>query len=439
VRFLCQLLFVSLVCARPASAGELTLIGRTPFVESPRPGVRVNARSFYTSRDGVALKSFHDVQTRSDAADIAYERFSLDNGKTWSEPASITTQQKTDAGVKRNYPCTAIVDPTNNTLVEFWLSGLLPNDNPLEGMQHWTLRYRLSRDGGRTAFHEGPVVQAGGDFSEQHPFPELHIGKNSIMIGDKACAPIRLKSGTLLQPVQITPLGPNGKYFNPGGGYTYHDAAVLIGKWNEQGLIDWTMSQRIVADPARSTRGMLEPTVAEFSGDRILMVMRGSNQSKPHLPAHKWFSVSTDNAQTWSKPEPWTDTADVAFHSPSSCSQLLSHSNGTIYWIGNLSEANPNGNLPRYPLVIAEVDPVSLKLNRETLCEIDTRREGELAGTQISNFSAHEDRETGDILIHCSPINRTLAQDANGKPLRINWTSNAWLYQIRPSQTADNQ
>ena len=251
------------------------------------------------------------------------------------------------------------------------------------------------------------------------------------MIGDQASITIRLSDGDLLQPVQIAPLGPDGEYHNPGGGYTYHDAAVLIGKWNDRRLIDWTVSERVVGDPNRSTRGMLEPTVAEFPDGRVLMVLRGSNHGRPDVPAHKWYSVSEDRGRTWSKPRPWMYTKDVAFYSPSSCSQLLKHSNGSIYWIGNISNSNPNGNLPRHPLVIGRVDSRSLQLIRETICIIDVRREGDSEGLQISNFFAREDRETHDVLVHCSPLNRTLAYDPDGQPLRVNWTADAWLYRIR--------
>jgi hypothetical protein len=422
-------ILIYVAAASSSTASELTLTGRQQFVASPSEGVRVNARSYYTSTEGVALKSFHNLQSRSDTADVAYQRFSADNGRSWSNPITVTTNRKTADGILRNYPRTGYVDPNTNTLIEFWLSGILPNDDPLEGMKHWSLRYRLSRDSGRSTYHEGPVVQAGGQFSAEHPFPEVQIGKNSIMIGDQSCITITLANGQVLQPVQITPLGPNGEYHNPGGGYTYHDAAVLIGQWNDRGLIDWTMSQRVVGNPNRSTRGMLEPTVAEFSNERLLMVLRGSNQTKPELPAHKWYCESTDHGQSWSEPQPWTYADGDTFHSPSSCSQLLMHSNGGVYWIGNICDTPANGNLPRHPLVIGRVDANSLKLIRDSICIIDERREGDSEKLQISNFFAREDRQTHDIVVHGSPLDRRHAPDKAGRH-QVNWTAHAWLYRI---------
>ena len=414
-----------------ASANELELQGRTKYIATPGEGVRVNARSYYTRSRGHELKGFHNFQSRSDTADVAFKRFSRDNGQTWSEPVAVSTHKKTPSGVSRTYPRTGYVDPARDVLIEFLLQGTLPGDDPLEGMKHWGLRYRLSRDGGRTAYHEGPVVQNADEFSAKHPFPGVEIGKNSIMIGDQSCITITLRNGDLLQPVQITPTGPDGEYYNPGGGYTYHDAAVLIGKWNEREQIDWTVSERVVGDPSRSTRGMLEPTVAEFPDGRILMVLRGSNHRKPELPAHKWFCISRDGGRSWSTPSPWKYGDGESFYSPSSCSQLLKHSSGRVFWLGNISAGNPRGNLPRHPLVIGEVDPSSFQLLRETICTIDERRDGDANELQLSNFFAREDRATHDVLVHCSPLNRTLAYDADGQRLRVNWTANAWLYRIR--------
>ena len=421
----------SALVADEIGSAELELVGREKFISTPNDGIRINARAYYSRKTGYALKSFHNQQSRSDTADVAYQRFSDDNGKTWTDPITVTTNRRTDRGTMRTYPRTGFVDPNRGVLIEFWLHGNLPTDDPLEGMKHWSLFYRLSRNGGRSAYHNGPVIHTGRQFSVDHPLPDVFIGRNSIMIGDQSCITIALRNGELLQPVQITPLGPNGEYYNPGGGYTYHDAAVLIGKWNQQNTIDWTISERVVADPQRSTRGMLEPTVAEFSDERILMVLRGSNHRKPNLPSYKWFSVSSDHGRSWSDPRPWTYTNGVAFYSPSSCSQLIKHSNGSIYWIGNICDSNPDGNLPRHPLVIGRVNPKDLLLIRETLCVVDTRREGDSAKLQVSNFFAREDRATGEILVHCSPLNRKDGYDQNGQPIRTNWTADAWLYRVR--------
>jgi len=76
-----------------------------------------------------------------------------------------------------------------------------------------------------------------------------------------------------------------------------------------------------------------------------------------------------------------------------------------------------------------------LQLMDESICTIDQRREGDSEQLQISNFFAREDRETHEIVVHCSPLNRTPAFDEKGQQLRVNWTADAWLYRIRVAQS----
>lgn len=423
------LLMVSPV-APAQDASKLTLVGKERFVATPGAGTRVAASAFYTRKTGVEMISRHTYQTRSDTADVSFQRFSTDNGGSWSVPTEIRTHRSVENGTLRRYMHPGVVDPENGTLVTFILQGILPGDNPLEGMKQWTLRYALSRDGGRTTEHESQVIHVGDEYSPEHPLPDVWVGKNSVMIGDSTCLAIRTRRGEILQPVQITPLGPDGEYYNPGGGYTYHDAAVLIGRWNDNRTLDWRLSRRVQADPKRSTRGMIEPTIAEMPDGRILMVLRGSNDTKPALPGYRWFSVSSDSGHTWSPPRPWTYADDKPFHSPSSCSQLLRHSNRRRYWIGNITPDNSRGNHPRYPLVIGEVDPDMLGLIRASICIIDERNPNDPPTLQISNFHALEDRVTQQIIIYCSPFNRPHPLTGNVTTTKLDWTSDAMLYRL---------
>ena len=135
------------------------------------------------------------------------------------------------------------------------------------------------------------------------------------------------------------------------------------------------------------------------------MVMRGSNGGKSdpenRLPSYKWYSVSGDGGETWSKPEPWTFEDGSTFYSPSSMSALFSHSGGRCFWVGNMSTINCQGNLPRYPLVMAEVSTKSLKPIRSSLITVDTRTEEDLSKGRldISHITLLEDRETKEIIL----------------------------------------
>jgi hypothetical protein len=229
----------------------------------------------------------------------------------------------------------------------------------------------------------------------------------------------------------ITPAGPDGTYHNPGGGYTYSDAAVLRGRWSADGRrIEWELSRLVRADPERTTRGLDEPTVARLDGGRLLLVMRGSNDRKPQLPGRRWVAFSGDGGLTWSEPLAWTYDDGADFFSPSSCSQLLEHSSGRLYWLGNLTPANPVGNGPRYPFVIGEVDRKSGRLIRGTVRVVDDRRPGEGERLMLSNFFAREDAETSGIVLHLTRLFPGPAADAP------DWTADARVFRIPVGRNA---
>jgi hypothetical protein len=223
------------------------------------------------------------------------------------------------------------------------------------------------------------------------------------MLGDVASVPITLKDGTILVPAIVTPVGKDGKLYNPTGGYTYTDALVLQGRWSGSRLV-WRAGERIIGDPARVTRGMDEPTLETLADGRIIQVLRGSNDKNPSLPAYRWVSYSKDGGSHWTKPEPWTYDNGEPFFSPSACSQLVRHSNGKLYWLGHITATNPRGNRPRYPLYLAEVDQQSGRVIRDSLVKIDDRQPGEDEGLIIYSVYGREDRETHEIAVHASRL-----------------------------------
>ena len=305
-------------------------------------------------------------------------------------------------GYRRN-PFPSVVDPRSERIVMVYNAldtpGLDPNiKEPPAAQNSYYLRYRVSNDAGRTWLFDEPVIQKG--HTDQHPMEGVWKGKNGVYLGDLGCQPMFSSRNELLVPIQICPLGPDNKLANPGGGFTYHEAALLIGRWDEKSRITWDISQRIVGDPSRTTRGLIEPTIAELPDGRILMIMRGSNalRKSHNLPSFKWRSVSTDGGRTWMTPEPWLYDTGESFYSPSSMSQLFAHSSGRVFWIGNITPENANGNLPRYPLVMGEVDPLTLRLVKDSILEVDTRQPGEKR-VDLSHFRAEEDRDNKQIVL----------------------------------------
>jgi hypothetical protein len=267
-------------------------------------------------------------------------------------------------------------------------------------MYRWTLHYSVSEDGGRTDVAGGQIIHEGAEYDEVHHLPGVTVGKNCVMLGDFGQRPLTRSDGVIIVPVQSSPTGPDGTYHNPGAGYTYTDVLCLFGRWNDDRSLAWTASERLRGDPEKTTRGLIEPTIAELDGGRILMVMRGSNDARPELPGHRWISISEDGGTTWSEARPWTYETGERFYSPSSCSQLVPYSDGRIFWIGNICEDNPRGNRPRYPIIIGEVDGDTGALRKESVSIIDDRTPEDSEDMTLSNFYVREDRETGELVLY---------------------------------------
>lgn len=339
---------------------------------------------------------------------IKHGAYSPDNGRTW-EP--VATRPDFDADLPYGYRRSRLIpwrDPENGNVLVLLNCMDTPDKDPHAHEPRWQwywyyLRYRVSTDGGRTYLCDEPIIQEGEQYSPRHPIDGVHIGKNCFFIGDSGCRPIRTREGTVLVPMQTPPLNPGQDGFhNPGGGWYWLDSMILIGRWTDGNRFAWRASQPIRGDGDRTARGLYEPTLAQLPDGRILCVMRGSNggprDSSHQWPSHKWVSLSQDGGHTWTEPEAWTYSDGRPFFSPASMSELFTHSNGRIYWIGNLSQENCRANHPRWPLVIGEVDPKTCGLIRDTVLLIDTKQPDE-DDVNLSHWHTFEDRSTGHIVV----------------------------------------
>jgi hypothetical protein len=381
-----------------ASAATRThdAVTREVFLRSPAAGTAVIAQAYYTRASGGAMLSIEQRLSRSDTVDVAYYRDSKNYGARWSATREQRTGEPRPEGMLRRHPRCCYLDRRTNRFLEFWVEGILPHDDPLEGMRHWNIFYRV-------AGHAHQLIHEGAEFNAQHALPGVYTGRNMVMLGDVASVPITSHDGAILLPAIVTPLGADGQLYNPTHGYTYTDAIVLHGKWNGSGLA-WRTSEWVKGDPERATRGMDEPTIEQLSDGRLMLVLRGSNDRKPELPSYRWVAYSSDGGWNWTKPAPWSYTNGEPFFSPSACSQLLRHSNGRLYWIGHISPRNPHGNRPRYPLYVGQVSDDSGLLISDSLVKVDDKQPGDDETLMIYSIYGREDRRTGDIAIHASRI-----------------------------------
>jgi hypothetical protein len=380
-----------------AAAASDRQVRREVFLPSPAIGTAVLAQAYYTAPRGGAMISIEQRLSRSDTVDIAYYRYSSDYGDTWSAPRDQITGERRPEGMLRRNPRGGFVDRGSGRFVQFSVDGVLPHDDPLEGMRQWNIFYRIGPEG-----ISRQIIQESPEFDARHPLPGIYTGKNMVMLGDVASVPINVGHEILL-PAVTTPLGPDGQLYNPTHGYTYTDAIVLHGAWQRDRLV-WHASDPVKGDPARCTRGMDEPTIAQLRRGRLIMLLRGSNDRNLSLPGYRWVSYSNDGGWRWTTPAPWTFHNGDPLFSPSACSQLLRHSNGKLYWIGHIAPSNPHGNRPRYPLYVAQVSDATGLPSRESLIKVDDRQPSDDETLMIYSIYAREDRRTREIAIHASRI-----------------------------------
>jgi hypothetical protein len=340
---------------------------------------------------------------------LAAGGFSPDNGKTWQLfTPTPDFDSKLPHGYRREkHPL--FVDHSNGQIVQIINAMDTPGVDLNEIEPHialttYYLRYRVSIDGGRTYLFDEPIVHHDKKYSPEHPLAGVWKGKNALFMGDLGSLPIRTREGTLLVPAQATVLGEDEKLSNPAGGFTYTDVRVLRGKWTKDKHLEWDAADPVQVSTQESIRGMIEPTLAQMPDGRILMIMRGANggptDPKFKIPSYKWMSVSTDDGRSWSKPVPWTYTTGEHFFSPGSMSQLVPHSTGRLFWVGNICKENARGNSPRHPLVAGEVDIQSMQLICDSIITIDDKHPEDTAGVELcAHTSVFEDRVTGDLVL----------------------------------------
>jgi len=344
----------------------------------------------YASNRGMDMFRVRFEELKDDIFSNFELALSKDNGKTWTDAERWkSVEPRPDGRLRRLFIYGSYFDPKNGQLLLMGNEGVLRNDHPLDGQTNYYPIYRVSRDGGRTWLFEDRVIQAGKQYTKERPFEGVRVGLNSLTVAN---AVTHRSDGAVVVPVQISHTGPDGKLYRPKGAYTYLDAAVLIGRWRDDGRLNWRLSERLNLPPEKSLRGIFEPTIAEMPDGRMLMICRTNS-------GRKWFSVSSDGGLSWSDADVWRYTDGKLFYSPSSISRLIRHSGGDHFWIGNISPDHPRGNAPRYPIVIGRVDPKSLLLKRESVTTIDTRRPDDPVGLQISNFCIHEDRQTRNFVV----------------------------------------
>ena len=338
----------------------------------------------YISRDEPLLIHRYGWEVESDNRDNWVDCFSDDNGRTWSEPVPAKKSRAITGGRIKYSEHSAFFDVDTNQLITMAVKLFYPEDD-LDLNQPHTLEMQTF-DPHRRQWSEPQEVTFG-----------FRLGLTVSFT-----FPIKTSKGKLLFPACKLCCGPDGKtVYLPGCDKPANESLVVIGEYQSNGTLAWRPGNPVAINLEQSSRGFDENTLIELADGRIAMVIRGSNHCLD-LPGYKWVAFSSDDGQTWSRPVPWTWSDGQPMESSATGSALFrSILNQKIYWIGNICPpgVRAEGNWPRSPLVIGEVDETSFTLKRETLRIIDQRSGQDSPGTQLSNFRFYQDRQTGHIIL----------------------------------------
>ena len=331
---------------------------------------------------------------RTSGASDAYHEWqahtSPDNGKTWSNarPLPDVVRQLPGGGMV-TYPCGYQYDDTLGILYEKRMRRLWP------GLEAYTFRWGNRQhpfDDHTFVAENGCEVflkyEDGPDYDPDNPFDPAFCRTNCAYLGvGMAFSP----DGAAYYPLVCQ---PEGRTHTTGG-------VVLMRRDPSSGV--WSPSNPQYIDPDLSSRGLLEPDVAVLKNGDLLVVMRGSNTET--TPGRKWMSISTDRGKTLSPVQELRYDDGSQFYSPSSIHSFVrARKNGRLYWVANIVDRPPEGNSPRYPLYIAEIDEDRVAVRKDSLVLADWRGDDEPEEVQLSNFSVLENRETLDIEIYLTRI-----------------------------------
>lgn len=383
-------------------------VQRELYMESPREGLAVILGAGYVGTGLRRRESLcYECDGRDDLPFEPQERFSEDNGRTWSPWEPLPDVVSFEEGRADLWGGGSVYqDPETGGHLGIWLRQTIVDEPPRRWYNH--SYWAVSEDDGKSW---GEPVQfryeEGANRDPSRPLDPAFLRNNQAYPGGL----IRHSTGGLVFcatainiPKEAPQTDPTGEHVGWDKGPHPRDigAACFVGRWDDaKRTCNWQISNRVWLPVSASSRGLQEAMPAELSDGRVLIVYRGSNTAV--TPGHKWFSLSDDGGLTLSEVQELRYDDGTQFYSPSSIHGFLRHSvSGTLYWLANICAELPDGNSPRYPLIIAEVEETIPAIKRNTVTVVDDRQPGEGKALSLSNFSVFENRETHHLELYMS-------------------------------------
>ena len=394
-----------MVSDHKTTQGSLGTVERRRYMPSPAANTAAVLIHCYRGTGSTRIEKLTS-QAASDTYLAPKLRESPDNGKSWGDWRTVP-----DNDLRQGHIYMALHelgryhDPACGKLFRLTLQRLFIGDpedilrNAFRTGNHGGYRdhaiYQISEDEGETwgpmrliKYEDGPEFNpaewGNADYLNRN---QMYSGYNAIAVSDgallySACATVNCQQEDICEVVC--------------------GVKVFKGVFNAaENRYDWRTPSLLTVPKRISSRGLMEPWLSALSDGRTYLGMRGSNSE--FTPGRHWHSVSKDNGETWA---PITDLrydTGEQFYSPSSFAKTLrSAKTGKLYWFGNIVPEPSQGNWPRHPLVIAEIDETQIAIRKSTVTTIDGYEPDGDAGPfmQLSNFSLLENRDSKDIELY---------------------------------------
>jgi hypothetical protein len=372
------------------------------------PGACVYAQNpSYTAPagEGVIEAVKHEAVRFDEATDRTYyhariyRRLSEDRGRTWQDQPDFYRESADSPPVEQRHMPSHFLDSRRNVLIS--LHGTYESDarqNMFAGGNRRSRTARMwwqaSRDGGRTWSPPRQIVDRRPGHDEAAWAPGIRSGEN----GGIADLPPHawLPDGSLVVGLTLPNVrGPEGPEWGRFG------VGYLRGWWNEAGdSLEWELGAAVRVRPDQSSMGCCEPAVAWLGGERLFNVMRCQGSLKLGFPTTRYTTRSEDGGRTWSEPEPLRyDTGEMVWTPASLSAFVASSRTGRIFWLANILPQPVHGQTPRYPLCLAEFDPVSCRIVKASVETIWDRAPGLPEDVRYTNWGLYEERGSGDLIL----------------------------------------
>jgi len=325
-----------------------------------------------------------------------WRRFrSLDGGATW-QPASepllhpITARhQKVHIGYEGLWAYW--LDPQFGHLVGFHSTPDYSNDFQKSYSRFY---YTMSNDRGLSWDRPRQIVHSGDNYDSRRWMPGFDDERQAAQFDQPH--PVTLDDGTLVFGFTVKTPRYVTRFFR--------------GRWDKGShAMVWEASDGITVPENVSSSGPCEPDLVSLGEQRLFATMRTQGIPAKKVPTTRQCAVSEDGGRTWSQPEPLKYDDGTPVWVPAAISVFeRDPSSGRVFWFGNIQPGPVYGQIPRYPLTIAEFDTKRLCILKDTVSVIQDLppgapkagdpRAGQL-GRRYSNFGHYVDHKTGEFVL----------------------------------------